>query len=119
MGRIGRGRFWLGVLGILVAYLLASAVLGTAGLMTLDDAGQPSLGYALAIGLLALVMLWPTVCVYGKRFHDRDKSAWWILIALVPIVGGIWLLVECGLLQGTDGPNRYGPDPLAGPDRVG
>jgi len=30
----------------------------------------------------------------------------------VPIVGPIWLLVECGLLQGSDGPNRFGPDPL-------
>jgi uncharacterized membrane protein YhaH (DUF805 family) len=29
-------------------------------------------------------------------------------------VSGIWLLIECGLLQGSDGPNRFGPDPLAG-----
>jgi uncharacterized membrane protein YhaH (DUF805 family) len=44
-----------------------------------------------------------------KRFHDRDKSGWWVLIAFVPIIGWIWYLIECGFLPGTDGPNRYDP----------
>jgi uncharacterized membrane protein YhaH (DUF805 family) len=70
-------------------------------------------GYWIGVLILLAVMIWPSICIYGKRFHDRDKSAWWILISFVPIVGVIWLSVECGLLQGTDGPNRFGPDPLA------
>lgn len=47
-----------------------------------------------------------------KRWHDLDKSGWWVLINFIPIVGGLWCLVECGFLKGTVGPNRFGPDPL-------
>ena len=48
-----------------------------------------------------------------KRYHDRNKSGWWILIVFVPVIGAIWYFVECGFLRGTRGPNPYGPDPLA------
>jgi uncharacterized membrane protein YhaH (DUF805 family) len=36
-----------------------------------------------------------------------------VLIALVPVIGGLWYLIECGFLKGTTGPNNYGPDPLS------
>ncbi|TGR16409.1 DUF805 domain-containing protein, partial [Mesorhizobium sp. M8A.F.Ca.ET.197.01.1.1] len=49
----------------------------------------------------------------AKRWHDRNKSGWWTLIGLIPIIGGIWLLIELGILEGTRGANQYGPDPLA------
>jgi len=45
--------------------------------------------------------------------HDRDKSAWWMLIILIPFVGGIWYLVEVGFLKGTEEQNQFGSDPLA------
>ena len=48
-----------------------------------------------------------------KRWHDRGKSGWWVLIALIPLVGPIWAIIETGFLPGTSGPNEYGPDPLA------
>ncbi len=48
-----------------------------------------------------------------KRYHDRNKSGWWVLIVFVPVIGGLWYLIECGFLRGTPGPNNYGPDPLA------
>jgi uncharacterized membrane protein YhaH (DUF805 family) len=49
------------------------------------------------------------VIVYIKRFHDRDKSGWWVLIGLIPIIGAIWLPIELGFLKGTPRPNRFGP----------
>lgn len=61
--------------------------------------------------IIALPFWWISVCVMGKRWHDRDKSAWWVLILLIPIVGGLWFLIEGGFLKGTDGPNRFGDDP--------
>jgi len=113
-GRIGRGKFWIGILALMVAAFVLSFLLGLIGLMNVDETGMPvGAGYWIGVLILMAVTIWPSICIYGKRFHDRDKSAWWMLIGLVPIVGGIWLLVECGLLQGTDGPNRFGPDPLA------
>ncbi len=60
-------------------------------------------------GLFALAVLIPAIIVYIKRFHDRDKSGWWVLIGLVPLIGQLWLLIECGFLAGTPGPNRFGP----------
>jgi uncharacterized membrane protein YhaH (DUF805 family) len=54
----------------------------------------------------------PGISVGVRRLHDIDKSGWWLLISLVPFVGGIILIVfYC--LEGTRGPNRFGPDPIA------
>ena len=61
-----------------------------------------------------LVMIWPSVAILAKRWHDVDKSAWWILIALVPVVGGIVALVFNGFIAGTPGTNRFGPPPSDG-----
>jgi uncharacterized membrane protein YhaH (DUF805 family) len=66
----------------------------------------------LPLGILILITLWPALAIYTKRWHDRDKSGWWTLIIFIPIIGSIWLLVELGFLRGTDGPNRFGDDPL-------
>jgi uncharacterized membrane protein YhaH (DUF805 family) len=113
-GRIGRGKFWLGLIVLIVAQFVLSTILGFAGLMSVDPAtGQPEgAGFWIAIIGMMVLFIWPSICIYGKRFHDRDKSAWWMLIALIPIIGAIWLLIECGLLKGTDGPNRFGEDPV-------
>ncbi len=46
-----------------------------------------------------------------KRYHDRGKSAWWYLIQFIPIIGGIWALVELGFCSGDDGDNEYGDGP--------
>ena len=62
-------------------------------------------------GLFALVTFIPSVAVGVRRLHDLDRTGWWILIGLIPLIGGIVLLVWYAT-EGT-GPNRFGPDPLA------
>jgi hypothetical protein len=62
--------------------------------------------------LLGLVLFWSVIAIQVKRWHDRDKSGWWILINLVPIIGSIWALIDNGFLRGTEGMNRFGEDPL-------
>ena len=62
--------------------------------------------------IAALALIYPAIVLYAKRWHDRGKSGWWTLIGLVPIIGGLWMLIELGFLKGTDGDNQYGPDPL-------
>jgi len=49
-----------------------------------------------------------------RRLHDTGRTGWWILIAFVPIVGGIILLIFM-VLDGNPGENKYGPDPKAAP----
>jgi uncharacterized membrane protein YhaH (DUF805 family) len=71
-----------------------------------------TVGPALITLVIFIVSVWIGLAVQIKRWHDRDKSGWWALMNLVPIVGQIWVLVECGFLRGTEGVNRFGKDPL-------
>ena len=64
--------------------------------------------------LWALIIFIPNLAVTIRRFHDQDKSGWFYLLAFIPFVGGLILLVFM-FLEGTRGPNRFGPDPK-GPD---
>ncbi|MGJ8678034.1 MAG: DUF805 domain-containing protein [Akkermansiaceae bacterium] len=67
---------------------------------------------SIALSLILYVpLVWISFAISVKRWHDRDKSAWWICIGFIPIVGGIWAFIECGCLRGTVGSNNYGLDP--------
>ena len=100
-GRIGRQTFWMKfVLPVIIVAVIV------AGLDYLIGAG------GILSGVFQLAILWPSLAVYCKRWHDRDKSGWWTLIVLIPLIGSIWILVECGFLQGTAGSNRFGEDPV-------
>jgi uncharacterized membrane protein YhaH (DUF805 family) len=52
----------------------------------------------------------PGLAVAVRRLHDVGKSGWWYFIALIPIIGGIWLLILF-CTEGISGSNEYGPDP--------
>lgn len=117
-GRINRAKFWLGNLALMVVYLILAGIsAATMSTMTVSPSGQAQGGGMGIIGIIVLIvyiaMIWPSLAIGIKRWHDRDKSGWWVLIALVPIIGGLWYLIECGFLEGTKGPNKFGPDPLA------
>ena len=68
------------------------------------------LGISILSSLYSLFVLIPNLSVSFRRLHDIDKSAWWLLISFVPVVGAIVLLIFV-LLPGTVGANRYGGDP--------
>lgn len=118
-GRIGRAHFWLGVLLV----ILMSIGLGFVGSLLgipVDTGTGPvtdEIGLAGALYLIAalIALAYAQCAVYAKRFHDRGKSAWWVLVALVPIVGFFWILIELGMLAGDPGPNAYGPPELGAP----
>jgi uncharacterized membrane protein YhaH (DUF805 family) len=94
-GRINRAKWWAGI-AVLIAIGIVAIVIDN--LLGLTFSPEIPYGYVYAL--------------YTKRWHDRDKSGWWTLIILVPVIGGIWFLVEQGILEGTRGANRFGPDPL-------
>ena len=122
-GRINRKPFWLGLLVLIAAQWSVGILLFAAvGLLLMSGAGpemSPRDMFLLKIfGMLlplvvTLVFLYPSVAIYTKRWHDRGKSGWWMLILFIPLLGFVWFLIECGFLQGTEGPNQYGSDPLA------
>ncbi|MEO8672955.1 MAG: DUF805 domain-containing protein [Tahibacter sp.] len=116
-GRVGRGVYW----GFFVVMMVLMCVILGATLMPMyaamssgaDPATAPQGGGVMGMigGLLGLAMIWPGLAISAKRWHDVDKSAWWILIGLVPAVGGIIALVFNGFVAGTPGPNRFGNPP--------
>jgi uncharacterized membrane protein YhaH (DUF805 family) len=61
----------------------------------------------------SLGMFLPSLSVAVRRLHDTNRSGWLILLGLIPLVGGIILLVFA-CQRGTIGPNRFGDDPLSG-----
>lgn len=73
------------------------------------------LGLGFLATLYALAVLLPAIGVTIRRLHDGDRSGWWILIGLVPLVGFIVLLVFM-VLPGTEGDNQFGPDPVKQPE---
>jgi uncharacterized membrane protein YhaH (DUF805 family) len=75
-----------------------------------QSATAPGLGPLRGIFILATLI--PGLAVTVRRLHDTNRSGWWVLIALVPLVGGIVLLVWV-CTDGTAGPNDYGDDPKA------
>jgi uncharacterized membrane protein YhaH (DUF805 family) len=100
-GRISRRTFWLyGVCALLGVGVLGYALLGIAGV-------KP----ARAEWVINLLLVYPAFAVSAKRWQDRDRSPWWVLIALVPLVGWLWALVDNGFVPGTPGANRFGSAP--------
>ena len=73
---------------------------------------------AVVIGVVAGLIKFPLlVSLYGlavcvRRLHDIGKSGWWVLIGLVPVIGGIWLLVLM-CLDGEPKENQWGANPKA------
>ena len=101
-GRAARPEYWFWVLFTLLVSIgcgLLQAALGTFGEIVGD--------------LISLALLLPSLAVGARRLHDIDRTAWWLLIALVPVVGWI-VLVVFACLPGTPGPNRFGPPPVPG-----
>ena len=103
-GRARRMEFWYFVLFNLVVYIVLSLIdtlLGTYNIVS---------GVGLLSGIYSLAVLIPTLALWVRRLHDIDRTGWWILINLIPLIGTIVLLVFA-LTPGTPGSNRYGPDP--------
>jgi uncharacterized membrane protein YhaH (DUF805 family) len=104
-GRSRRKEYWYFVLFSLIVSLVLSAIdalLGTFG----------STNVGLLGGIYGLAVLIPSIAVSVRRLHDIDRTGWWVLIGLVPVIGTIVLLVFAAL-EGTPGQNRFGPNPKA------
>lgn len=97
-GRSRRKEYWLYILGLWIAIIVASIVDGMLGLT-----GMVARVYGPLTALVYLGTIIPTIAVAVRRVHDSDKSGWFVL---VPIYNLILMF-----LDGTRGPNRFGPDP--------
>jgi len=105
-GRIKRLTYWVCTIGLSFA---GSAVGYFASALRLDQWPQPEWLLSILSTVTGILVLWVTLAVQVKRWHDRDKSGWWCLINLIPVIGTLWNLIELGLLPGSRHSNRFGP----------
>lgn len=129
-GRSRRREYWMFALLGLLVYGFCGALMFAGGLGTAlmaSAGGRPdfagasfdaSFWFGLAVAVLfGFASLLPAIAVTIRRLHDRDLSGWWylgaIVVGAIPVLGTIaslaFLVVMC--LDGTPGPNRFGPDP--------
>lgn len=100
-GRARRSEYWW-------FFLFSILMQGATGLIDAAVLGSDDIG--LVNGLYNLAVFLPSLAVSVRRLHDIERSGWWLLVSLVPVVGVI-LLIVWFTQPGRGGANRYGPDP--------
>ena len=134
-GRLNRKPYWMTVIVTMAIILL---LLLLALIMIREQRFECAAFTVIILLILYIPLIWIGLAIGAKRLHDRDKSAWWLLVfyALPGILSSagnqmddvaflvlhvvsfaitVWAFVELGCLRGTRGPNRFGPDPLSAP----
>lgn len=139
-GRAPRSEYWWFVLFyilVAVAFVILFLVVGGAGILSGSGAGPVALVLGLLITVVYIYLMIAGISAIVRRLHDRNMSGWWYgglillniastlltlsggggglsaLLSLLVLVASIALLVFM-CLRGTQGPNRYGDDPLGG-----
>ena len=103
-GRARRSEYWYFVLMNILLLIVATVLDSTLGI------NFSPLPYGYLYLLVALATLIPGIAVAVRRLHDVGKSGWFYFIVLIPIIGGIWLLILFAT-EGNSGDNDYGSDP--------
>ena len=103
-GRARRKEYWFFSLFNLIIIIVLGVIDGMIG------SNSASAGMGLLGGIYMLSVLVPAIAVGIRRLHDIDRSAWWLLIILVPLIGAIVLFVFM-VLDSSPGENQYGANP--------
>jgi uncharacterized membrane protein YhaH (DUF805 family) len=103
-GRARRKEYWYFVLFNIIISIVLTGIDGVTGSLS------AATGMGLLSGLYALAILIPSIAVSVRRLHDTDRSGWWLLIALIPLVGAIILLVFV-IQDSKPGANQFGENP--------
>jgi uncharacterized membrane protein YhaH (DUF805 family) len=104
VGRSSRGAFW---------WFVAFLMIGNVATAILDAIASSILGFGLFNALFSILTFVPTLTVAARRLHDIDRTGWWLLLGLIPLVGFVVLLFWF-CRPGDRYPNRFGPDTEAG-----
>jgi uncharacterized membrane protein YhaH (DUF805 family) len=102
-GRAPRSEFWFWTLFAVLASIAGGAI---------DFVVFPDVLASPVQSIVGLVLLLPGIAVSVRRLHDLDRTGWWFLLTFTVI--GLIVLIVWYCMRGTPGPNRFGPDPLAG-----
>lgn len=105
-GRARRKEYWY--------YFLFNFLFMTAFLMLDNTLGllDKETGVGVISSIYALAVLLPGLAVAVRRLHDSGRRGWWVLIAVIPLIGAI-VLIFLLIQESTPGDNAYGPNPIA------
>lgn len=103
-GRARRKEYWFFALFNIIISIVLAVIDGVTGSFS------PEVGMGLLGGIYTLAVLIPSIAVSVRRLHDTDRSGWWLLIALVPLIGAIVLLVFM-VQDSKAGQNQHGANP--------
>lgn len=101
-GRINRFEFW--IKGIVVGFALSV-------LLTIVASYLPGIVGYIAELAIVVAYVWMYFAIETKRLHDRGRSGWFGLVTFIPLIGGLWIIVECGFMESELWENAYGPKP--------
>lgn len=143
-GRIPRKPYWIALVILIAGSLALATVLAFVMNISLEEMATQDPKVALLNIIMTLVLLYPSVAIFSKRLHDRNRSALWLIpayglgfigtllqfaglagtpeepashmliVSILSLIVNVWLFIECGFIKGTAGENQYGPDPLGG-----
>ena len=103
-GRAQRAEYWYFALFSIIISIVLVIVDGATGSFNEET------GFGLLSGIYTLAILIPTIAVGIRRLHDTNRSGWWILIGLIPIIGFI-ILIVLFVIDSDQGENQYGSNP--------
>lgn len=103
-GRARRKEYWMFTLFYIIASFVLSIVDSILGTMNMQ------IGIGLLGGLFALASFLPAIAVAARRLHDINKSGWWQLIAIIPIIGWLVLFIFY-IMDSNPGENSFGANP--------
>lgn len=115
-GRSRRKEYWMFALFNVIVMIGIGIIGAVLGGFTPGDSGEMSFSSGLMLGLIgiySLAILVPALAVQVRRFHDQNKSGWFVLLGFIPYIGGLIVLVFM-CLDGNKGENRFGSDPKMG-----
>ncbi len=109
-GRARRTEYWYFALFNLLIFVVLGIIAGVMGSFSNANNGVAATPAVIIFSLYYLAVLVPSLAVSVRRLHDTGRSARWLLISLVPFIGGIWFLILL-LLDSVPGANQWGPNP--------
>jgi len=106
-GRASRSEYWWWLLAMIILFTVLGIIDGALVAPMLGfEAFQPDAGQPVSF-LVSLGLLLPNLAVSVRRLHDTDRSGWWLLLGLIPVIGTIVLLIFY-VQPGTDDSNQFG-----------
>ena len=109
-GRSRRMEYWMFYLFFMIVYFVLAFLGGGLAAVSGDSGGGAMAGiFSILLLVFALGSFIPMLACGVRRLHDQNKSGWYMLLGLVPIANIVLLVFM--FLDGTPGPNQYGPDP--------